>query len=163
RRQGPAVQRLRFIGARSRGPAYRNAILRDDLRFSRSRDDRDPGGGLGARVCAHQISPLRAPGLRRRRHERGHLALSGHYAGKRLEGVNVLHDAHGRPDYSYAYHYDSAKSDGPLPAAANIVGRLAWAEWPTGTSHISYDKLGRATSEVEALWDPGRSTFEAQE
>jgi RHS repeat-associated protein len=80
----------------------------------------------------------------------------------RLARIEGRSDASGRADYASILHYDEPQPGGPLPGATNVVGRLAWVEWPTGSLHASYDRVGRITSEAESLWDPARSTFEAQ-
>src|SRR5262249_24282341 len=78
-----------------------------------------------------------------------------------LAAALVQKDAHGRPDYGYAYHYDAAQAGGTLPGAMNLVGKLAWVEWPTGTAHYSFDVNGGEVPEADTLWDPERSPFEA--
>jgi RHS repeat-associated protein len=84
-------------------------------------------------------------------------------AANRLQRMIARHDVNGHPDYEYVYHYDRARMDGPLPEAANLVGRLAWVEWPAGSHYTSFDHLGHVVTDVESLWDPARSPFEAQE
>ncbi|MCP4607077.1 MAG: RHS repeat protein, partial [Proteobacteria bacterium] len=77
----------------------------------------------------------------------------------RLMSAHMSNDAHGADDYSYKYHYDELNSfylDGE-----NLLGKLSYVEWPTGTHHVSYDKLDRLTTEVQTLWD-GTSTFGIQ-
>lgn len=81
----------------------------------------------------------------------------------RMRRLDVSNDATGTASYSYAYNYDAAKVGGPLTSATNLLGRLAWVEYPTGEEHYSYDSGGRQVSEVRSAWDPGRSSFTAQQ
>jgi RHS repeat-associated protein len=93
------------------------------------------------------------------------LGQERHYdygAANRLDRVSIKKDARGAPDYEYVYHYDKAAPGGPVPQAANLAGRLAWVEWPTGSTHYSFDTLGRTASQTQTLWNPETSTFEAQ-
>jgi RHS repeat-associated protein len=84
-------------------------------------------------------------------------------SGRPARGVLRTRDAQGNVSThsEFIFHYDSAQPDGPLPSAANLVGRLAWVEYPVGAEHYSYDERGLVTSEAVALWD-GLSPFSAQ-
>lgn len=83
-------------------------------------------------------------------------------AGNRLTHILVEGDVAGRPDYAYAYHYDAPDPSGPVPAARNLVGHVSWVEWPTGSSHFSYDEAGRLERHAESLWNPAVSPETAQ-
>jgi RHS repeat-associated protein len=157
---------------------------RKELRWSYRYDARgllagwsDPNGNLReyaydslARVTDVRdpnLGPVRfayddAGNVRRRTDALGQTRTSTYGPANRLLTVALQHDAHGRPDYTYAYHYDRAKPGGPLPDASNLMGRLAWIDFPTGDTHLTYDRLGRLTSEITSLWDPARSPFEQQ-
>ncbi len=67
----------------------------------------------------------------------------------------------------YRWHYDAPRADFRSRAgssALNVIGQVGWVEFPTGSTHYSYDAWGRPTIELAELWDPSKpdSTFEAQ-
>jgi RHS repeat-associated protein len=80
----------------------------------------------------------------------------------RLLSAHMSHDAHGRADYAYIYHYDRGDPDGPAAQATNLRGQLAWVEWPAGATYYSFDTLGREVAQTQSLWSPERSPVTAQ-
>lgn len=71
--------------------------------------------------------------------------------------------------FSASYHYDDVDPSGPFAGMeakdTNLQGQLAWIEWPTGTHHVIYDRMGRMTKEAQTLWNPeaDNSTLGKQE
>lgn len=82
----------------------------------------------------------------------------------RLLERRMRNAASGAPDYAYRFFYDAADPAGPLSQATNLLGRLAWVEYPVGTEHYSYDVRGNQEREARTLWNPEAlgSTFTSQ-
>lgn len=68
----------------------------------------------------------------------------------------------GSRDVVYRYHYDEPDAEGPLASGENLLGRLAYVEYPTGSDHYAYDIYGREVETARLLWNPVLSNFDEQ-